>query len=328
MTPLIDVSWKTLSWQDLVKNAISDIGRLLHELELPAQAHHSDFPILVPAPFLSRIEKGQIADPLLLQVLSCAQELEHVPGFTEQPLEEHNYSPVAGLIQKYHGRVLVIVSGACAVNCRYCFRRHFPYQSFQPDTAQWRQILDYIESDPTISEVIFSGGDPLMLPDTRLKWLVDQIEEIDHINTLRIHTRLPVVIPQRICDPLLEWVEQTRLSIVLVNHINHANEIDAQVIEVMQSLHRRGVLLLNQSVLLNGVNNSVDALSNLSERLLSARIMPYYLHLLDPVAGAAHFNVEKDAALAIMDQLRRRLPGYLVPKLVEELPGEASKVSV
>ena len=318
----------TLSWQDLIKDAISDIDRLLHELELPAQAHYSDFPILVPAPFLSRIEKGNLADPLLLQVLSSARETEHVPGFTEQPLEEHNYSPVTGLIKKYHGRVLIIVSGACAVNCRYCFRRHFPYQSFQPDTAQWRQILGYLRDDPTISEVILSGGDPLMLPDTRLKWLVDQIEEIDHIKSLRIHTRLPVVIPQRICDPLLEWIEQTRLEIVLVNHINHANEIDTLVIEAMQKLHHRGVILLNQSVLLCSVNNSADALSSLSERLLSAKIIPYYLHLLDPVAGAAHFEVEKTKALAIMDQLRRRLPGYLVPKLVQELPGEASKVPV
>lgn len=328
MTTLTDVSWKTLSWQDLVKGAIQDKGRLLRELELPGQAHYSDFPILVPAPFFSRIEKGNITDPLLLQVLSSVRETEHVPGFTEQPLVEHNYSPVTGLIQKYYGRVLVIVSGACAVNCRYCFRRHFPYQSFQANTAQWQQILGYIKDDPTISEVILSGGDPLMLPDTRLKWLVNQIEKIDHISTLRIHTRLPVVIPQRICDSLLEWIEGTRLRIVMVNHINHANEVDAQVIEVMQRLCRRGVLLLNQSVLLRGVNDSVEVLSHLSERLLSAKIMPYYLHLLDPVSGAAHFEVEESTALAIMDQLRRQLPGYLVPKLVRELPGEASKVPV
>ena len=328
MIPLTDVSWQTLSWQDLVKDAVSDINDLLRELELPPQPHYSDFPILVPAPYISRIEKGNPADPLLLQVLSSARETENIAGFTEQPLSEHNYSPVTGLIQKYPGRVLVIVSGACAINCRYCFRRHFPYQSFQPDSSQWQKLLAYIASDSTIREVILSGGDPLMLPDRRLKSLLNQIGKISHIRTLRIHTRLPVVIPQRVCDPLLEWIDGSRLRIVLVNHINHAHEIDNQVIEAMQKLHQHGVVLLNQSVLLKGVNACVESLTNLSERLLTARIIPYYLHLLDPVAGAAHFNIDKADAVLIVDQLRRQLPGYMIPKLVQELPGEYSKTSV
>jgi len=283
---------------------------------------------MVPAPFISRIEKGNASDPLLLQVLSSVHETDNVPGFTSQPLAEHNYSPVTGLIRKYQGRVLVIVSGACAVNCRYCFRRHFPYQSFQPDTVQWQKIITYLEDDPTIHEVILSGGDPLMVPDRRLKSLVRQIEKVSHIRTLRIHTRLPVVIPQRICDPLLEWIDASRLGIVLVTHINHANEIDAQVIEAMHRLHQHGVVLLNQSVLLKGVNADVESLANLSQRLLTARIMPYYLHLLDPVTGAAHFDIDKDRALLIMAQLRRQLPGYMVPKLVRESPGKDSKTPV
>ena len=325
MIPLTDVSWHTLSWQDLAIGAISEIDDLVHTLNLPPQKHFSNFPLKVPLPFLNRIEKGNPQDPLLLQILSSQPEMSDIPGYSNQPLDEQTYTPHPGLIQKYYGRVLIIVSGACAINCRYCFRRHFPYQSFQPDTAQWLSLLQHIEQDDTITEVILSGGDPLMLPDKRLQWITAQIEQIAHVKILRLHSRLPVAIPQRICPALLDWVTDTRLKVVLVNHINHANEIDDQVVEAMQKLKNHGVTLLNQSVLLKCINDSVKALSDLSENLFEAGILPYYIHLLDPVAGAAHFNVEKSAAIDLLNKVRSRLPGYLVPKLVQELPGTASK---
>ena len=325
MIPISDTSWQTLSWQEVLKTSIKRVDDLLRILNLPKQPHFSEFPILVPSPFLSRIEKGKPNDPLLLQILSSKLELTSVRGFSEQPLQESKYSPIEGMIQKYHGRLLIITTGACAINCRYCFRRHFPYSEFQPDTRQWQELIRFIAKDSSISEVILSGGDPLMLPDRRLKWIVDQLAEISHISTLRLHTRMPAVVPQRVNDELLAWMLKTKLKVVLVNHINHANEIDGFVATAMQKLQQAGVTLLNQSVLLKNVNDSTLALTNLSERLFSAGILPYYLHLLDPVAGAAHFNISSEQAVQLMTKLRERLPGYLVPKLVKEIPGKKSK---
>ena len=328
MIPLTDMTLQTLSWQDLVKNAISDIRDLMDILGLPAQSHYSDFPLLVPAPFLSRIEKGNPSDPLLLQILSSHFETESVIGYTDHPLNEADYTPGTGLIRKYQGRVLIIVSGACAINCRFCFRRNFPYQDFQPDTQEWQQLIKYLSDDSTITEVILSGGDPLMLPDNRLKWLIGKVEEITHVKTLRIHSRMPVAIPQRISDQLLNILNSRKLKVVLVNHINHANEIDDQVIDAMNKLNNSGTTLLNQSVLLKRVNDSVDDLTHLSQRLFDANILPYYLHLLDPVSGSAHFNVDRQTAINLVDGLRAQLPGYLVPKLVQEIPGGQSKIPI
>ena len=234
MIPLTDTSWQSLSWQDLVIGAISNINDLTQQLNLPQMPHYSAFPIKVPLPYLSRIELGNPQDPLLRQVLCLPAELQNSPGFTDHPLDEANYTPLPGLIQKYQGRVLIIVTGSCAINCRYCFRRHFPYQDFQPDSRQWQLLFEHIHNDDSITEVILSGGDPLMLPDKRLQWIESQLAAIPHITTLRLHTRLPVVIPQRICPDLLNWIAKSRLNIVFVNHVNHANEIDAKVIEAMQ----------------------------------------------------------------------------------------------
>jgi len=315
----------TYSWQALVKNSIRDIATLMSHLGLPEQPHFSEFPILVPEPYLSRIEKENVNDPLLLQVLSSDLETIQVPGYSDQPLDENKFSPVSNLIQKYTGRVLIISSSRCAINCRYCFRRHFPYEKSQLQEHQWDEILNKINSDHSITEVILSGGDPLMLTDKTLGRIVSKIEALEHVKTLRIHTRMPMVIPQRINHQLLDWVKGTRLQIVLVNHINHEREIDSAVHEAMKLLQQAGVTLLNQSVLLKGVNDTERSLIKLSQKLFSVGILPYYIHMLDPVSGAAHFNVKQKTAVALIEKIKNQLPGYLVPKLVREVPGEGAK---
>ena len=315
----------TQSWQDLVKHSIRDIGTLLSHLGLPEQPHFSEFPILVPEPYLSRIEKKNVTDPLLLQVLSSDLETIQIPGYSNQPLDENKFSPVSGLIQKYNGRVLIISSSICAINCRYCFRRHYPYEKSQLKEHQWDEILNRINNDHSIKEVILSGGDPLMLTDKILSRIVSKIEALEHVKTLRLHTRMPMVIPQRINHQLLGWVKSTRLQIVLVNHINHEREIDSAVHEAMKQLQQAGVTLLNQSVLLKGINDTESSLIKLSEKLFSVGILPYYVHMLDPVSGAAHFNVKQKNAVALIEKIKNQLPGYLVPKLVREVPGEWAK---
>jgi EF-P beta-lysylation protein EpmB len=320
-----DLDPEQASWQKIVNESIRDISALLHALGLPDQSHYSNFPILVPGPYLSRIERGNPNDPLLRQVISTVQEVQDVPGYIEQPLNESTFAKTSGLIQKYHGRVLLIVTGSCAINCRYCFRRHFPYQDFQPTSKDWQRIIDALMKDTSINEVILSGGDPLMMSDKRLKWIVQQVETIPHIDTIRIHSRLPVVIPQRITKTLIEILAESRLKAVLVTHINHPQELDETVSNAMLALQRADVLLLNQSVLLKDINNDAEILSTLSKQLFKANILPYYLHALDPVAGAAHFDVSGKEAEAIMSVMRASLPGYLVPKLVREVPGQPSK---
>lgn len=321
-----DLDLEESSWKTIVSESIRDISSLLTELGLPSQPHYSDFPILVPQPYLNRIERGNLNDPLLQQVISTAREMDEVPGYVEQPLNESTFVRSTGLIQKYHGRVLLIVTGTCAINCRYCFRRHFPYQSFQPSSQDWQHIIDELKLDTSINEVILSGGDPLMMSDRRLQWIVQQLETVPHIDTLRIHSRLPVVVPQRITTSLTDLLTKSRMKTVLVTHINHPNEIDDTVANAMHMMQKASVLLLNQSVLLKGVNDEAEVLSRLSKKLFSeTNILPYYLHVLDPVAGAAHFDVTETKAQMIMSQLRASLPGYLVPKLVREVPGQPSK---
>lgn len=319
------VGWQSHSWQWLLRHAITDINDLVSLLGIPAESVVNPFPLRVPLPFVARMLKGDPNDPLLRQVLPVVAEGTEAPGYTLDPLQESGFSATTGLLHKYHGRVLAIVTGACAVNCRYCFRRHFPYEEFRPDLAQWDKIFDYVRADPSISEVILSGGDPLVLSDSRLAGIERRLAEIPHLTTLRIHTRLPVVIPQRICDALTTWIGASRLKIVVVIHANHANEIDEDVGQAMERLRAVGVTLLNQSVLLRGVNDSADALANLSLRLFGAGVLPYYLHALDPVAGAAHFAVPESKMSELMIDLGARLPGYLVPRLVREIPGANAK---
>lgn len=318
-------------WQHQLSAAVRDPVALCHRLGLDtawldgARRGHALFEVRVPEAYLARIARGDPDDPLLRQVLPQMAEGDQQPGYVADPLQEAEHRPRRGLIHKYAGRVLLITSPACAVNCRYCFRRHFPYQDNAPSRAQWDESLDYLRGDPSIREAILSGGDPLAASDRQLAWLVERLEGISHLKRLRIHTRLPVVIPDRVDDALLDWLGGSRLQKVMVLHINHANEIDDAVVEACQRLRDAGVTLLNQSVLLRGVNDGVEALGALSERLFEAGILPYYLHVLDPVAGAAHFDVPDGEARGLVDELRTRLPGFLMPTLVRENPGEASK---
>jgi EF-P beta-lysylation protein EpmB len=319
------------SWQRQLSQAIRDPATLCKRLNLDdswlpgAATGHQLFEICVPDAYLTRIAPNDPNDPLLRQVLPVSDEAATPQGYVTDPLEEAEHQPVKGLIHKYANRVLLIASPNCAINCRYCFRRHFPYSDNSPSRAQWQEALDYLRTDTSLNEAILSGGDPLAANDRQLAWLVEQLENIPHLKRLRIHTRLPVVIPDRIDDALLGWLAATRLQKVMVLHINHANEIDQAVIDACTRLKQAGVTLLNQSVLLRGINDSVSTLATLSERLFEAGVLPYYLHVVDPVQGAAHFDVPDAEAKALVKQLLEHLPGFLMPRLVREVPGKASK---
>ncbi len=282
------------------------------------------FALRVPRAFVTRMEKGNPNDPLLRQVLTSQEEFIAAPGFSTDPLEEQ-HSVVPGLLHKYRNRALLLVKGGCAVNCRYCFRRHFPYADNQGNKRNWQAALDYVSAHPELDEIIFSGGDPLMAKDHELDWLLTQLESIPHIKRLRIHSRLPIVIPARITDTLVTRFERSSLQILLVNHINHANEIGVEFRAAMKHLRLAGVTLLNQSVLLRGVNDNAQTLANLSNALFDAGVMPYYLHVLDKVQGAAHFLISDDEAREIVRELLTLVSGYMVPKLAREIGGEPSK---
>lgn len=334
MCPIIPRSEQlihSISWQSELSRVIKDVRSLLDytgnkvsDIE-GLDTDKLDFPLRVPQPYANRIEQGNPADPLLLQVLPLAIENKLVPGYVSDPLSEANTNIQPGIIHKYHGRVLLILAGSCAINCRYCFRRHFPYQENQNSTSEWLSSLDYIRQDSSISEVILSGGEPLINSDKTLQQLIHNIADIQHVKRLRIHTRLPVVIPQRVTDEMLNWLTETRLQPVLVIHVNHAAEIDEQVSDALMRMRSRGITLLNQSVLLKGVNDDLSVLKHLSERLFQAGVIPYYLHLLDKTQGTAHFDIPSIEAQQLLGQLSAQLPGYLVPKLVKEIAGKAAK---
>jgi len=318
-------------WKAELSQCITSAEQLLQQLGLRtedlsvAQQAAATFPLKVPQSFVERMEFGNPMDPLLKQVLPVEAELDSNPNYSHDPVQESQYNPVSGIVHKYRNRVLMIVSPNCAINCRYCFRRHFPYQENRQSKQQWLQALDYLRNKPEINEVIYSGGDPLAANDHFLSWLTAQIESIAHIKRLRIHTRLPVVIPSRIDSQLLDWLSNTRLKPIVVLHINHANEIDHSLHNATSKLLDAGIRVLNQTVLLKGVNDSASALVALSEKLFDSDIMPYYLHLLDPVQGASHFDIPHHLALDLYRQMQAELPGFLVPKLVRENPGEKSK---
>ena len=282
------------------------------------------FALRVPRAFAQRMKKGDPHDPLLLQVITDRQEFIDAPGYSTDPLDEQS-SVVPGLLHKYKNRALLLVKGGCAVNCRYCFRRHFPYQDNQGNKRNWQRALDYIRDHQELDEIIFSGGDPLMAKDHELDWLIGELEAIPHLKRLRIHSRLPVVIPARITEGLCQRLASSRLQVLMVTHINHAQEIDDALRHGVAMLKRAGVTMLNQSVLLRGINDDAQTLAALSNALFDAGILPYYLHVLDKVQGAAHFYVSDEAARAIMRQLLPLVSGYLVPKLAREIGGEPSK---
>jgi len=318
------------SWQTALKNAVRDPAELMALLELaPAGLGApavTQFPLLVPRGFIARMRKGDPHDPLLRQVWPLAAEQEPVLGFSADPVREQGLA-ANGLIQKYPGRVLLIASGACPVHCRYCFRREFPYESQLAARADWSAAIEQLRNVADAREAILSGGDPLSLSNRRLGEVFARLGDTP-VTTVRIHTRFPVVIPERVDAGLLRLLRHTHLRTVLVVHTNHANELDAGVADALAALRTVLTALLNQSVLLRGVNDSAETLAALSERLFACGVLPYYLHLLDRVAGAAHFDVDETVAKALVANLRERLPGYLVPRLVRETPGELSKTPI
>lgn len=318
-------------WLAQLADVVTSPDELLHLLNVDADTNllagrdaKRLFALRVPRAFIARMEPGNPNDPLLRQVLTSQDEFIAAPGFSTDPLEEQ-HSVVPGLLHKYSNRALLLVKGGCAVNCRYCFRRHFPYAENQGNKRNWQAALEYIAAHPELDEIIFSGGDPLMAKDHELDWLMTQLEAISHIKRLRIHSRLPIVIPARVTDALVARISTSSLQVLLVNHINHANEIDAEFHTAMKRLRIAGVTLLNQSVLLRGVNDNAQTLADLSNALFDVGVMPYYLHVLDRVQGAAHFMVSDDEARSIIRELLTLVSGYLVPKLAREIGGEPSK---
>lgn len=332
-TPLSQTDCLTNHWQTVLANAIREPAELLNYLDLPesllngAVAASESFALRVPRGYCQRIEKGNPDDPLLRQVLPLDAELIENTQFTLDPVGDLAAIEAPSLLHKYHGRVLIITTPACAIHCRYCFRRHFPYQENRAE-QNWQETVDYIRTHSDIHEVILSGGDPLSLTESRLKNLTDKLITIPHIKTLRFHTRQPIVLPERVNHEFLSWLDSLPWKIVMVLHCNHANEIDLSVAAALKKLQQHHVMLLNQSVLLAGVNDDTNVLINLSLTLFEHHVLPYYLHRLDKVQGAKHFYVENDKASQLINEVRQRVPGYLVPKLVEEKAGEISKVAI
>jgi len=322
------------NWQQQLAEAFTDIGELcaylnLDSEQLPlAKEAALTFALKVPRSFAEAIEKGNPHDPLLRQVLPIREEMQVYPGYSDNPVGDLEAASVAGVLHKYHGRVLLINTGSCAIHCRYCFRRSFPYADLQLGKEKEIGALRYIREHPDISEVILSGGDPLVLSDERLQRLFRQLAGIAHVKRIRIHSRLPIVLPARITPGLLEVLRQSAKPVVLVVHCNHPNEITGRVAEACRLLKQNGIVLLNQAVLLRGVNDHAADLAALSERLFEHGVMPYYLHVLDKVSGAGHFDVGENEALALIRQVQAELPGYLVPKLVKEVAGADSKQAV
>ncbi|HHW7569051.1 TPA: EF-P beta-lysylation protein EpmB [Mannheimia haemolytica] len=317
-------------WLTELAQAFNNPIDLLQFLELNPNDFEDDiaarklFALRVPRAFAEKMEKGNPNDPLFLQAMPSQAEFIEAEGFVADPLEEQQ-SPAPNILHKYHNRLLFMLKNSCAINCRYCFRRHFPYEEVKSGKAVWQQGIAYIAEHTELEEVILSGGDPLMAKDQELDWILTQLEQISHIKTLRIHSRLPVVIPNRITTELCERLSKSRLNVVLVTHINHANEIDAVFANKMAQLKKAGVVLLNQSVMLKGVNDNAQTLKRLSDKLFEYGVLPYYLHLFDKVEGASHFYIEDEQAVEIYRELQRISSGYLVPKLAREIAKEPNK---
>lgn len=326
--PAIDAG---ISWQTELREAVRSVPRLLELLQLTSEdlpenaLTDANFPLRVPLSYVRRMRPGDPADPLLAQVLPMESENRPQPGFVDDPLAERGQAPAPGLIHKYRRRALLVATQACAVHCRYCFRQHFPYADNRLSGQQWRDSLDYLQATTELNEVILSGGDPLSLSNDRLAAMIADLEQIPHLTTLRIHSRTPIVLPSRIDSELVAILANSRFHCVLVVHANHAHELNQEVGRALSPLRQAGCLLLNQAVLLRGINDNLDAQVQLGQQLFACGILPYYLHVLDPVKGAAHFDVPDGEARNLWQQLQSELPGYLIPRLVRENPGEAGK---
>ena len=322
------------TWQEILSDLITDPQELLRLLELnPDTCPYSlealaQFPLKAPRPLVERIEKSNWNDPLLLQIWPSEFEDNQADGFVVDPLNEEEFNPIPGLLHKYQGRVLLTAAPHCAIHCRYCFRRHFDYRANSPSRAQWEEAFAYIAADSSIEEVILSGGDPLAISDKQFHWLLQQLENIKTLTTVRIHTRLPIVIPQRITRELIDCLNETRLRVVMVVHCNHRQELDSTVTDKFDTLGDAGVTMLNQAVVLKDVNDNADALIDLNKALFKHNVLPYYLHMPDQVAGTEHFYVTDQHATALIKTLHASLPGYLVPRLVRENPGERGKTRI
>ena len=321
-------------WQEILSDLITDPKELLANLKLDTAANPlaalaakglAQFPLKVPRPFASRMEPGNWGDPLLRQVWPSSLEDVESASLSLDPLQETHFNKTPGLLQKYHGRVLLTAAPHCAVHCRYCFRRHFDYAANTPGRREWSEAIAYISENPDISEVILSGGDPLAAGDSYMAWLLAEVDRIPHVETIRIHSRLPVVIPQRVTAQLCSMLSELRSKSVFITHCNHAQEIDGEVKAALQAIRHAGSTLLNQAVLLRGVNDDAASLIKLSTTLFQSDVLPYYLHLPDRVTGTGHFIINESEALKLMESVRSHLPGYLVPQLVREDPGNNSK---
>ena len=321
-------------WSRSLARAIRDPDELISRLHLPdeyrepARRAAALFPVMVPESYLARMRPGDPHDPLLRQVLPLDEEEAVVPGFQVDAVGDLNSRAAPGMLHKYHGRALLVATGACAIHCRYCFRRHYPYGEEPRRLDEWEPAFAALAADSTIDEVILSGGDPLMLTDLRLAQLIGRLAEIPHLRRLRLHSRLPIVLPDRVTDRLIALLRETRLQPIVVVHANHPAEITADCPPALETLVRAGIPALNQAVLLRGVNDDVDLLEELFRRLVNLGVMPYYLHQLDRVSGTAHFESPRDEGRRLIEALRGRLPGYAIPQYVEEIPGAASKLPV
>ena len=331
MIPVAPLALQPDRWQDQWRDAVRDPAELLSLLGLESLATRlspaamAQFPLRVPRAFIQRMRHGDVADPLLRQVLPLDDEDRIVPGFELDAVGDAAAKAGNGVIHKYNGRALLITTGSCAVNCRYCFRRHFPYAEETAARGDWAEAVATIAADTSIEEVLLSGGDPLSLSTAKLGDLTRQLAALPHLKRLRIHSRLPVVLPARIDDAFIDWLSNLPWPVTFVIHANHANEFDSEVDAALARLRDAGAVLLNQAVLLHGVNDSIDALAELSERGFRAGVLPYYLHQLDRVQGAAHFEVDDETARALHRELAARLSGYLVPRLVREVAGDPGK---
>ncbi|MYD45877.1 MAG: EF-P beta-lysylation protein EpmB [Gammaproteobacteria bacterium] len=327
MIHALNVATDEGDWQAILRSSVRSVKELQHLLELQDEqvdwVDDSEFPLHIPRTFIQRMEKRNPHDPLLLQVAPSKEELNSPKRYTTDPLRESEFTLNGGLVKKYPNRVLVIATQACPVHCRYCFRRHFDYSTNQ--LTDFQSTLDTLSNDPSIIEVILSGGDPLTLSNEKLDTLIQQLQRLKHVRMLRVHTRFPVMIPQRITHALVKILSTTRLKVVIVVHINHPNEVDDSVQQAIERLRNAQIDVFNQSVLLKGVNDSVQILSKLMHRVFEIGVVPYYLHLFDPVAGAHHFDLPEMSAIALWKELQSQLPGYLVPRLVREVPHQPAK---
>ena len=329
MIPLSQLNWRDSDWQSQLKNGFNSAKELLSHLgldtDLSCEESTQQFAMKVPQSFVARMEYQNRHDPLLLQVLPLVEEQQNPTGFLNDPVGDLNAVATKGLIHKYHGRALLMLTGNCAINCRYCFRRNFPYNEHGLSKADRDDILKYLSEQTDITEIIFSGGDPLAISDKLLAQWLEGIAAIPHIKRIRVHSRLPIVLPDRISNELTNMLRATGKQLCFVIHSNHANELDNDVANALHKLKTAGFTLLNQSVLLKGINDNGQALTTLSERLFEMDVLPYYLHLLDKAKGTSHFEVDVATAIGLHKQLQSQLPGYLVPKLVKEEAGKANK---